>query len=75
MPALICVERNEDGDAKKIALAMAKAMFFTKAGVLEGTFAQETYEDLFGEQTVLCGGDTILHFIQVHLCCVRMIAR
>jgi len=56
VPALICVERNEDGSAKKIALAMAKAMFFTKAGVLEGTFAQETYEDLFGEQTVLCGG-------------------
>jgi len=56
VPALICVERNEDGNAKKIALAMAKAMFFTKAGVLEGTFGQETYEDLFGEQTVLCGG-------------------
>ena len=56
VPALICVERNEDGNAKKIALAMAKAMYFTKAGVLEGTFAQEAYEDLFGEQTVLCGG-------------------
>ena len=39
-----------------IALAMAKAMGFTRAGVLECTFEQETYEDLFGEQTVLCGG-------------------
>lgn len=56
VPALICVHQNPTGEAKKIALAMAKAMFFTKAGVLEATFAQETYEDLFGEQTVLCGG-------------------
>jgi len=56
VPALICVHTNESGNAKKIALAMAKSMFFTKAGVLEGTFEQEAYEDLFGEQTVLCGG-------------------
>jgi ketol-acid reductoisomerase len=56
VPALICVRQNPTGEAKKIALAMSKAMFFTKAGVLEGTFEQETYEDLFGEQTVLCGG-------------------
>ena len=35
---------------------MAKAMGFTRAGVLECTFEQETYEDLFGEQNVLCGG-------------------
>ncbi len=56
VPALICIHSDENGDAKKIALAMAKAMFFTKAGVLEGTFEQEAYEDLFGEQTVLCGG-------------------
>jgi ketol-acid reductoisomerase len=56
VPALICVKQNPTGEAKKIALAMSKAMFFTKAGVLEGTFEQETYEDLFGEQTVLCGG-------------------
>ncbi len=60
VPALICIEKNESGNAKKIALAMAKAMYFTKAGVIEGTFAQETYEDLFGEQTVLCGGLTEL---------------
>ncbi|MFA5352504.1 MAG: ketol-acid reductoisomerase [Candidatus Gracilibacteria bacterium] len=56
VPALICVKQDATGEAKQIALAMSKAMFFTKAGVLEGTFEQETYEDLFGEQTVLCGG-------------------
>lgn len=56
VPALICVRQNYTGQAKKIALALAKAMYFTRAGVLEGTFEQETYEDLFGEQTVLCGG-------------------
>lgn len=48
------------GRAKAVALAMAKAMFFTKAGVMECTFEQETYEDLFGEQAVLCGGITEL---------------
>ncbi|MBI2463411.1 ketol-acid reductoisomerase [Candidatus Peregrinibacteria bacterium] len=46
--------------AKAVALAMAKAMFFTKAGVMECTFEQETHEDLFGEQAVLCGGITEL---------------
>ncbi|MCF7846099.1 MAG: ketol-acid reductoisomerase [Candidatus Peribacteraceae bacterium] len=56
VPALFSVEQDATGDAKKIALAMAKAMYFTKAGVIEATFAEETYEDLFGEQTVLCGG-------------------
>ena len=56
VPALICVHTNATGKAKKTALAMAKAMYFTKAGVMEATFEQETYEDLFGEQTVLCGG-------------------
>jgi ketol-acid reductoisomerase len=56
VPALICIHTNVTGEAKKIALAMSKAMFFTKAGVLEGTFEQEAYEDLFGEQAVLCGG-------------------
>lgn len=56
VPALFSIEQNATGDAKKIALAMAKAMYFTKAGAIEATFAEETYEDLFGEQTVLCGG-------------------
>lgn len=61
VPALVAVEKNTaDGNAFQIALAMAKAMHFTKAGVLECTFKQETYEDLFGEQAVLCGGVTEL---------------
>ncbi len=60
VPGLIAVKQNPSGKARDIALAMAKAMHFTKAGVLECTFEQETYEDLFGEQAVLCGGVTEL---------------
>ncbi len=61
VPALLAVHaENTDGNAKQLALAMAKAMAFTKAGVMECTFEQETYEDLFGEQAVLCGGVTEL---------------
>lgn len=61
VPALIAVEQeNAEGTAKVMALAMAKAMFFTKAGVIECTFGQEAYEDLFGEQAILCGGLTAL---------------
>lgn len=56
VPALIAVHQDPEGNAKDIALAMSKAMNFTKAGVMECTFEQETYEDLFGEQAVLCGG-------------------
>ena len=56
VPGLIAVKQNPSGKARNIALAMAKAMGFTKAGCLECTFEQETYEDLFGEQAVLCGG-------------------
>ena len=57
VPALIAIHaENSEKTAKKIALGMAKSMFFTKAGVIKCTFAQETYEDLFGEQAVLCGG-------------------
>lgn len=55
VPALISA-RVDKGGAKEIALAMAKKMKFTKAGVMECTFEQEAYEDLFGEQAVLCGG-------------------
>ena len=55
-PGLISVHQDASGHAKATALAMAKAMGLTRAGVLECTFAQETYEDLFGEQNVLCGG-------------------
>lgn len=56
VPALIAIEKDATGNAKTTALAMAKAMKFTKAGVLECTFRQEAEEDLFGEQAVLCGG-------------------
>ena len=56
VPGLVAVEQDASGQARAIALAMAKAMGFTRAGVLECTFEQETYEDLFGEQVVLCGG-------------------
>ena len=56
VPALIAIEKDATGNAKDIALAMAKSMHFTKAGVLECTFKQEAEEDLFGEQAVLCGG-------------------
>ncbi len=56
VPGLVAVHQNPSGKALQTALAMAKAMGFTRAGVLECTFEQETYEDLFGEQNVLCGG-------------------
>jgi len=56
VPGLVAIGKDASGNARNIALAMAKAMKFTKAGVLECTFEQETYEDLFGEQNVLCGG-------------------
>lgn len=56
VPGLAAVAQNPSGKAAQTALAMAKAMGFTRAGVLECTFEQETYEDLFGEQNVLCGG-------------------
>lgn len=56
VPGLIAIQQNASGKAREIALAMAKSMGFTKAGCLECTFEQETYEDLFGEQAVLCGG-------------------
>lgn len=56
VPGLIAIKQNVSGNATKIALSMAKACGLTRAGVLECTFEQETYEDLFGEQNVLCGG-------------------
>ncbi len=55
-PALIAVHQDASGKAKDIALAYAKGLGCTKAGVIETTFAEETETDLFGEQTVLCGG-------------------
>ena len=56
VPALVAVHQNADGKAKKIGLAWAKGIGGTRAGVLETSFKEETETDLFGEQTVLCGG-------------------
>ena len=60
VPCLIAIHQNHTGDAKNIALAYAKGVGGTRAGVLETTFQEETETDLFGEQTVLCGGATAL---------------
>jgi len=60
VPALIAVYQDVTGEAKQIALAYAKALGSTRAGVLETTFKEETETDLFGEQAVLCGGLTSL---------------
>ncbi|MBN2251396.1 MAG: ketol-acid reductoisomerase [Candidatus Altiarchaeota archaeon] len=57
-PALIAVEKNYTGKAKDMALAFAKALGSTRAGVLETSFTEETETDLFGEQVDLCGGAT-----------------
>jgi ketol-acid reductoisomerase len=55
-PALVAVEQDASGQANEIALAYAKGIGCSRAGVLETTFAEETETDLFGEQAVLCGG-------------------
>ncbi|MAT98880.1 MAG: ketol-acid reductoisomerase [Anaerolineaceae bacterium] len=55
-PALLAVEQDASGNAKAFALAYAKGLGCTRAGVLETTFSEETETDLFGEQAVLCGG-------------------
>jgi ketol-acid reductoisomerase len=60
VPALIAIYQNPGKDAKKIALAWAKGVGGTRAGVIETTFKEETETDLFGEQTVLCGGCSAL---------------
>ena len=59
-PAIVAVYQDVSGKAKQIALAYAKGIGCTRAGVIETTFAEETETDLFGEQTVLCGGVTSL---------------
>ncbi|MEU3845602.1 ketol-acid reductoisomerase [Micrococcus terreus] len=56
VPALIAVEQDASGQAKDLALAYAKGVGGTRAGVIETTFTEETETDLFGEQAVLCGG-------------------
>ncbi len=55
-PAIVAVHQDASGKAKDIALAYARGLGCLKAGVIETTFAEETETDLFGEQTVLCGG-------------------
>jgi ketol-acid reductoisomerase len=60
VPSLVAVAADETGKAKQTALAYAKAIGATRAGVLDTTFEEETETDLFGEQVVLCGGLTQL---------------
>src|SRR3989338_4397567 len=60
VPSLIAVFQDASGQAKQLALAYAKALKATTAGVIETTFEEETETDLFGEQAVLCGGVTEL---------------
>ncbi|MEM8933466.1 MAG: ketol-acid reductoisomerase [Acidobacteriota bacterium] len=59
-PALLAVEQDTSGHAHATALAYAKGLGCTRAGVLETTFTEETETDLFGEQAVLCGGVSAL---------------
>ena len=59
-PALVAVEQDASGQAFELALAYAKGLGCTRAGVLRTTFAEETETDLFGEQAVLCGGASAL---------------
>jgi len=60
VPALVAVHQDYTGTSFQKALAYAKGIGATKAGVLETTFKEETETDLFGEQAVLCGGTTAL---------------
>jgi ketol-acid reductoisomerase len=60
VPALIAVYQNPSKKAKQVALAWARGIGGTRAGVIETTFEEETETDLFGEQTVLCGGASAL---------------
>lgn len=60
VPCLIAIHQDATGNAKTLALAHAKGVGGTRAGVLETTFLEETETDLFGEQVVLCGGITSL---------------
>ena len=55
-PALVAVEQDASGAALALALSYARGVGLTRAGVIETTFAEETETDLFGEQSVLCGG-------------------
>jgi ketol-acid reductoisomerase len=59
-PCLLAVHQDASGTAKQRALAYAKGIGGTRAGVIETTFTEETETDLFGEQAVLCGGMSAL---------------
>jgi len=60
VPCLIAIQQDPSGKAKETALAYAKGIGGTRAGVIETTYKEETETDLFGEQAVLCGGITEL---------------
>ncbi len=60
VPGLIAIHQDATGNAQKVALAYAKGIGATRAGVFETTFKEETETDLFGEQAVLCGGASAL---------------
>ncbi|MFQ5340422.1 MAG: ketol-acid reductoisomerase [Anaerolineae bacterium] len=60
VPALLAVHQDASGEAKANALAYAAGLGCARAGVIETTFAEETETDLFGEQTILCGGISAL---------------
>jgi ketol-acid reductoisomerase len=60
VPALFAVQQNPSGQARGIAMAWARGIGATRAGLLQTTFKEETETDLFGEQAVLCGGTSAL---------------
>jgi ketol-acid reductoisomerase len=60
VPGLVAVHQDTSGKAKELALAYARGIGCTRGGVIETTFKDETETDLFGEQSVLCGGVTEL---------------
>jgi ketol-acid reductoisomerase len=61
-PGLLAIHQDASGTAKATALAYAKALGCTRAGVIETTFTEETETDLFGEQAILCGG--VSHLVE-----------
>jgi ketol-acid reductoisomerase len=60
VPCLIAIHRDETGNSRDLILAYAKGIGGMRVGVIETTFKDETETDLFGEQSVLCGGATEL---------------
>jgi ketol-acid reductoisomerase len=60
VPCLLAIERNASGNAQELALSYGSAIGGGRAGIIETTFREECETDLFGEQTVLCGGVTAL---------------